>query len=179
MRLLLQCSQRPALTRCRPSLRPSLPTPYLELGSIAQIHNQTPLIALPRRLKQTHLPLIDLDHRTAPRIAHALLHPAPIRHDDVHRLLQIGLNKRLKPLHPVRNRGYIGQRGVVHELLRREVAQPRHRDAEQVRFIRKRRGRELIRVPRCGELVRVDVHADAKRDVAQVAQWPGEEGGVW
>ena len=59
------------------------------------------------------------------------------------------------------------------------MAQPRHRDAEQVRFVRKRRGRELIRVPRRGELVWIDVHADAQRDVAQVAQWSGEEGGVW
>lgn len=58
------------------------------------------------------------------------------------------------------------------------MAQPRHRDAQQVRLVRQRCGCEFVGVPGRCELVRVDVHADAECHVAEVTQGAGEEGRV-
>ena len=106
------------------------PTPYLELGSITKIHHQTPLIALSRCLKQAHHSLINLDNRTAPRIANALLHPTSIRKHNIHRLLQPCFHNRLEALYPVSNSCYIRLIWVSHEFFRCEVTQPCHGDAE-------------------------------------------------
>lgn len=158
--------RRPTARIVFPIPRRLLPTPHLELRSITQVHHQTPLIALPRRLEQTHNTLINLDNRTTPCIAHALLHSTSIRHDYIYGVLQPRLNNRLKPLHPVRNSRNVRLIRVAHEFFRCKMAQPRHRDAEQATLVRQSRGCELVGVPRRGELVRVDVHADAQRYVA-------------
>lgn len=107
---------------------PLPPTPNTKPRIAPQIYHTHLLLPLPARLKQTYTPILNLDHRAAPRVAHALLHAAPISQHNVPRArhLLAPLHNRLEPFDPVRHGRHVRGTRLGSDFRGRQMREPRH-----------------------------------------------------